>query len=93
MKVDFWLTISRGGAVNARKTKPHMDPDSISIQMDVTIPDPYFQRPTFKASIIADDIPPPHFDLPVEDVVQALETSLGKPVVVQVIPEICEGGE
>ncbi len=85
MQVNFWLTISRAGTVTARKTKPPLDPDAVSVEMKVSIPDVYFKRPTFTASIIAEDIPAPHFDLPVEDVHQALETALGQPVVVQLV--------
>lgn len=57
--LPVYLTINSKGTVRATKTPPSTEWDEVTIQLDVTLPEGIFTRPTFRASVALPAAPPP----------------------------------
>ena len=55
MKLSKWLTISSRGATRMTSSKPRLNADEISMNLNIELPDALFEKPALVASITVPD--------------------------------------
>jgi hypothetical protein len=90
MKIKKWLTISANKSARLTHGQPSVDPNEVSILLEVNVPDELFRKPRLEATInipieaagpdcLSSDV--------VENVKEAIKTSTGLTFSVNVIKE------
>lgn len=51
MRTNAWLTVNKRGSMRLTKNQPNLDPDEVSIKLELNLPDELFKRPRLMASV------------------------------------------
>lgn len=55
MKINNWLTVKNNGSCRLTKSKPGVDCNEVSIQLEINLPDALFAKPRLEAKITVPD--------------------------------------
>ena len=51
MKDTIWLVLRKDGVQRLRKTPPALEPNEITVKLNLTLDDKVFNKPTFESSL------------------------------------------
>lgn len=88
MKLSKWLTISSRGATRMTNSKPRLNADEISMNLNIELPDALFQKPALVASITVPNeaaVSEVISSIVYDNVEEAIETATGLTFAISVV--------
>lgn len=88
MKTQFYLVVNSNGSVSAKKNRPNLAWNEVSILMDLQLPSMLFQKPQLQGSILVEekDVTPTHIDIETQNNIrEAIESTAGLEVRLTVV--------
>lgn len=86
MRTQFYLVVNSNGTVAAKKNRPNLNWNEVSIFVDLTLPQQLFQKPQLSAQIKVDEsqVSPMEIDVETQNNIrEAIEQAAGVEVVLR----------
>lgn len=93
MKTNFYLVVNNNGTVTAKKNRPDLKWNEVSIEMNLTLPDMLFRKPHLSATIVVPDeaAAPKLVNVETADNIKdAIETVTGMEVKIEIVGPVTE---
>lgn len=90
MKTQFYLVVNSSGSVSAKKNRPGLAWNEVSILMNLELPNQLFQKPQLQGSIVVEekDVAPTQIDIETQNNIrEAIESAAGMEVRLEIISQ------